>query len=249
MKEVIYVLWLCYILLFLFSIYKKDNSIVDIFWWCGFFIVSYYTFFRFGILSLTTIITLSLITLWSFRIVIYIASKKKHAQGEDPRYAKWRLQWKYFYTRSFFQIYLLQALLLLWVALPIFVILFSHRDANIYILLWGSVIALCGLVFETIADIQLSNFIKTKKPWEIYTSWLYRYSRHPNYFWESLFWLGISTISLSFHFIWILWFLLITFLLLFVSGIPLLEKRYESNTAYQQYKKHTSIFIPWFYKN
>ena len=109
----------------------------------------------------------------------------------------------------------------------------------------GIIIALSGLVFETIADRQLREFVKTKKPGQIFTTWLYRYSRHPNYFWESMFWLGVSFVALPFSYMALVGWIIITCLLLFVSGVPLQEARYEWRPEWEDYKSRTSVFVPW----
>ena len=117
-----------------------------------------------------------------------------------------------------------------------------------FLLILGVIMALFGLLFEMITDYQLKEFIKIKKPGEIFTTGLYRYSRHPNYFGESMFWLGISMIGLTYSYFAIIGWLVITFLLLFVSGVPLQEARYAGRPNWEAYKKKTSVFIPWFPK-
>ncbi|MNJ70472.1 hypothetical protein D3C77_669350 [compost metagenome] len=82
------------------------------------------------------------------------------------------------------------------------------------------------------------------------TSGLWRYTRHPNYFGEAAMWWGISIILLPVSWGWIsiISALLINLLLVRVSGVPFLDKRYAGNEAYQQYKQETNRFIPWFPK-
>ena len=125
---------------------------------------------------------------------------------------------------------------MLVVAIPILVVnLFSEQNppSPIYqggveqiFLIFGVLIALAGLIFETIADLQLKEFLKIKKPGQIFTTGLYRYSRHPNYFGESVFWLGVSLVALPFSYLGLIGWIVITFLLLYVSGVPLQEARY-----------------------
>ncbi len=241
----IYTLWIFYVLLFLLSIRLKDNSIVDIFWWIGFLIVATVLFFGAWDYSLGKIIVLLLITVWSLRISIHIGKKKIWKKWEDPRYAAWRKQWKHFYIRSIFQVYILQMVLLLIVSLPLYIIFSSGEMNNIFLLMSGWVISTVGLIYETIADWQLDRYIKDSPPKNmIYTGWLFKYSRHPNYLWEMVFWWGIMVISLQFWYLGLLGFLTISTLLLFVSGVSMKELRYQKKDNWEQYKNNTPKFIP-----
>lgn len=245
MIEIITILLLCYILLFFTSIIIKDNSIVDVFWWLGFFIISSVLLYQNNITESSQLITYFLVLLWSLRISSSILSKKIKHRWEDKRYAKWREEWKYFYTRSFFQVYLLQMFLLILVATPLFVT-FSSIWSNMFLNILWLIISLFGLWYETIADLQVQKYIssKDKKKNTIFTWWLWKYSRHPNYFWEILFWFWITLISLQFSLYWIIWLLTISTLLLFVSWIPLKEERYKGKDNYEKYSKETPLFIP-----
>ncbi|MCI0494991.1 DUF1295 domain-containing protein, partial [candidate division KSB1 bacterium] len=117
----------------------------------------------------------------------------------------------------------------------------------------GILIWIAGFLFEVIADVQLQKFIrKEKTPANpIMTKGLWKYSRHPNYFGEALVWWGIFCIVLSIPNGWVAVFspIAITFLLLKISGVPLLEKKYQNYPAYQEYASRTSMFIPWFPEN
>ena len=251
MLTIIITLCICYILLFLLAYYLKDNSIVDVFWWAGFLIISCILLHQnyWQELSLTQVVSFILILLWSVRIVYNIGRKKVFHRGEDKRYAKWRSEWKYFYTRSFFQIYLLQMLLMLIVATPLFVI-FTWEWENIFFTLSWWIIALIWLMYEAIADKQLQNFLllKDRPKNVIFTKWLWAYSRHPNYLWEIVFWLGITLVSLQFSLWWIIWFILLTGLLLFVSWVPFKEESYKRKDNYEEYVRSTAKFIPRFLK-
>jgi steroid 5-alpha reductase family enzyme len=105
-----------------------------------------------------------------------------------------------------------------------------------------------GFSFEVVADWQMARFKKTRMPDDkIMKTGLWKYSRHPNYFGETVLWWGLFFLALSNGApLWtVLGPLTITFLLLKVSGVPLLEKQYSNNPAYRKYQEVTSSFIPW----
>jgi steroid 5-alpha reductase family enzyme len=104
-----------------------------------------------------------------------------------------------------------------------------------------------GLFFEAVGDFQLAQFKKDPvNRGKIIQHGLWRYSRHPNYFGEVTLWWGIYLLGLSAGGAWwtIIGPLTITFLILKVSGIPLLEKKYVNNAAFQEYARRTSAFFP-----
>ena len=251
MLTIVVTLLFLYILLFLLSIKIQDNSIVDIFWGIGFMIVAILSYQQWIQGSPQKLITL-LVCLWGIRISTHIGIRKFRNNHEDPRYTKWRSEWKgvwYFYIRSFFQIYLLQMFLLSIIAIPIFIVNLSSESKEWGILsIMGIWISMIGIVFEMIADIQLTKFIKTKKSGQIFMEWLYKYSRHPNYFGESTFWLGIGIMSIPYSYFGIIGWIMITYLLLCVSGVPLQEAKYRGQSEWEAYKKRTNVFIPWFPK-
>ena len=263
MITILLTLLISYILLFLYAIKIRDNSIVDVFWGFGFVIIAVISFLGSGMWLHQIAITV-LVLLWWARIVSHIGLRKLKERREDARYAAWREEWGsgwYFVVRSFVQVYLLQMILMLVVATAILVVNIPYIDTPKWFLIWWEIsdriwwfwildifIALFWLIFETIADRQLAEFVQTKKPGEIFTTWLYRYSRHPNYFGESMFWLGISLISLPFSYWGLISFAVITILLLFVSGVPLQEARYAGRANWEAYKTRTSVFVPWFPK-
>jgi len=125
----------------------------------------------------------------------------------------------------------------------------GHKLAVIGIALWCT-----GFIIESIADFQKYHFAhdpKHKGHW--IDSGIWRYSRHPNYFGEIMVWISIyiyafTALTATERLIGLVSPLFITLLLLFVSGIPILErsadKRWGSVSAYQTYKQHTSILIP-----
>lgn len=117
----------------------------------------------------------------------------------------------------------------------------------------GAIIFGIGFLMEAISDHQLQSFRDNPKraPGSVITDGLWKYSRHPNYFGEALLWWGLYLITCSIPKGWIFFFspLIISLLLRYVSGVPLLEKHFAKNPQFQDYAKRTSIFFPWFPKN
>lgn len=236
---------IAYSILFVLSIILKDNSIVDIYWGIGFSIIAIHTMILMGNYSIPHIIFLLIIILWSTRISSYILYKRIKRGGEDARYVNFRKSWKFFYTRSILQVYLLQGLLMLIISTAIILFMSSQNYILNYFFYVGTIIALFGLIYETVGDLQLSKFISNKNnKGKIMKSGLWKYSRHPNYFGESVFWLGITIIAIPISYYALISFLTITILLRFVSGVPMAEKNYEGNKEYEKYKKNTPPMIP-----
>lgn len=237
-------LTISYILLFLLSIKLRDNSIADIFWGLWFILIAWVSYGQSIEATSQTLVTL-LVTAWGLRLVLNIATKKFFHSGEDARYARWRLTWKYFYLRSFVQVFVFQGILMFFVATPIWILNFeSGFGEHTFLTMIGWLIALFGLIYETIADSELRQFVRTKEEGQILTQGLRKFHRYPQYFGESVFWFGISLIAVQISFWAFAGWGLITFLLLFVSGVPLLEARYKGQRNYTMYKKKTPVFFP-----
>lgn len=234
---------------FIIAIVKKDNSVIDIGWGLGFILISVVSLSFINKLELKHLIINTLTIIWGLRLSIYLFIRN-HKKGEDFRYKKWREEWKkYFIIRSFFQVFLLQGFFMLIVALPI---INTNSSSNFNFQLndlIGILIWIIGFYFQALGDYQLFKFKKDiKNKNRIMKYGLWKYTRHPNYFGESLMWWGIFIISIGAknEFISIISPITISFLLLKVSGIPMLEDKYKSNEEYLEYIKNTSSFIPKF---
>lgn len=247
---------------FVISLIRKDNGIADIAYGWGFVLVAWITF-TVGTHSIHGILVSLLATIWAARLSIRIYLRNK-GKPEDFRYRAWREQWgKTFVLRSFLQVYMLQGSLIFIIALPLTLV-------NLYgpLVVPGSIpdlIALVGLLawlkgfyFETVGDWQLARFMKNPdNKGKIMDQGLWRYTRHPNYFGEATMWWGIALISSASLYLTgsvvltlapFIGAATITFLLLKVSGVPLLEARFAGNPAWEVYRARTSVFIPWFPK-
>ena len=169
---------------------------------------------------------------------------------EDRRYQEWRAQWRFFTLRSFLQIYLLQGLLMFAIAYSSITIVLAQLPQFTVWTVVGSVVWFGGLLCESVADRQLATFKRDPaNKGKILQSGLWRYSRHPNYFGEISMWWGLSIIGVSIlQPSLLLSPITITVLILFVSGVPLLEKKYSGRPDFEEYKRRTSVLIPWFPK-
>ncbi len=191
-----------------------------------------------------------LVTVWGIRLAWHI-HKRNRGKTEDYRYAEWRKTWRWFYLRSYFQVYVLQGTLLFLVVFPVLLINQINGESINTLDLIGLLVWLIGFFFESIGDAQLARFIKDpSNKGRVLQSGLWKFTRHPNYFGEVTQWWGIWILALSVPNGWIgiIGPLTITFLILKVSGIPMLEKKMIENPAFQEYAQKTSMFIPWFPK-
>ncbi len=240
-------LWLYMSLLFVISIVRRDNGTADIGYGLGFLVVIAAAISE----NSFTPITLTLCALpfiWGIRLAVRIF-RKNYGKAEDFRYKAWREAWgKWFVVRSYFQIYLLQGLVIALVALPVLLAVLAPNPPFLPVVGFGILVWALGFFFEAVGDFQLDRFLKDPaSKGHIMTRGLWRYSRHPNYFGESVMWWGIAIAASGLTAYPLIGFLspfLITYLLLFVSGVPLLEKRWTGNPEWEAYKERTSGFIP-----
>ncbi len=238
-------------ILFLIALIKKDNSIVDIGWGLGFILVALINYFGLPGYTPRQVLVTALIVIWGVRLAAYLYYRNK-GKSEDFRYAQWRKKWgRSWVIRSFFQVFILQGVIMLTIAYPVFIL---HYDRMLYFTWFdkiGLLVWLIGFLFEAVGDLQKSIFkSKPGNKGKVMTSGLWRYTRHPNYFGEAAMWWGIFIIMLNVPYGWLAIFspLIITNLLLFVSGVPMLEKKHAADPEYQKYASRTSLFIPWFPK-
>lgn len=238
---------------FLYATMKKRNDVADTAWGLG-FIVAAITALSINVdRSYTAYFVVLLTTIWGLRLAVHIATRNRR-KNEDFRYAQWRKDWgKFFIVRSYFQVFILQGVLLVLVSLPVTITAgMQHSVSASAWLAAGIILWIFGFIFETIGDLQLRRFIASKPAkGTIMKTGLWRYTRHPNYFGEVTQWWGLwlicasTNLSLTTKMIALVGPLTITILILFVSGVPLLEKKYLKDKNYQAYAKRTPKFFPW----
>lgn len=232
---------------FIISLINKRNDVADEAWGLGFVVLAWAALLITGNYFLQNILVDVIVSIWGIRLFTHIHNRHK-GKEEDSRYLEWRKSWgKWFTVRSYLQVFVLQGIFLFIIALPVmFVNKNANEGINIFSLI-GVSIWLIGFIFEATADSQLSEFIKNPlNKGVLMTQGLWKYSRHPNYFGEVTQWWGIWIITLGIvnGIYTVISPLTISFLILFVSGVPLLEKKYKGRDDFEEYKKRTSVFIP-----
>jgi steroid 5-alpha reductase family enzyme len=228
----------------------KDNSLVDIAYGPA-FLIACWGAWLFGSdmpLHFRPLLLLTLLTLWGVRLGLHIGLRHR-GRGEDFRYQKFRQDWgKTIIWRSFLQIYMLQGTIVLIIATPVLVTIGPPGDGPQWSDFLGTFFFLLGLFFEAVSDWQVTVFKRGgANKGKIIMDGLWRYSRHPNYFGEATLWWGIFFIGLGspFGLYGLIAPLTIAFLLLKVSGIPMLEAKYKGNSDFMEYKSRTNAFFPW----
>ena len=235
-------------IIFIVAQIMKNNSIVDSFWGPGFFIVAAYTFLSAKNQGTRAVILTALVTIWAFRLFIYITLRNWN-KPEDFRYINMRKRWgnSFPMLKAFLNVFLLQAVINYIVALPIIVANTSSIQSMSILNYLGVAVWIIGFLFEVLGDSQLKAFKANKEnKGKLMTEGVWQYTRHPNYFGEAAMWWGIFLISISRinDLLFIISPLLITLLLLFVSGVPLLEKKYADREDFKAYARRTNKFFP-----
>ncbi len=245
------IVFIYFFLFFLLAQFIRNNSIVDMGWGAGFVLVVLATLIIQGAYMERNLLLFLLITIWGGRLTYYIV-RRNWGKPEDFRYAKWRRKWgRWVVPRAFFQVFMLQGFLMLVIGYPIILVNANPQPGLNLLDYLGLLVWLVGFYFESVGDKQMAEFKKEPaNKGRIINVGLWKYSRHPNYFGEATMWWGIFLLSLSVPLGWsaIISPLAITLLLLYVSGVPMLEKKYKDNPEFQEYAKVTSKFFPWFPK-
>jgi steroid 5-alpha reductase family enzyme len=238
--------------LWVISLILKNSSIVDIFWGFGFVISAcvYFVLSPDGFI-LRKLLIAFLVTIWGLRLSIHILLRN-YGKPEDFRYQKWRKEaGSTWWWQSYFKVFFLQGILLWIISAPLFAAQWKGIPAHISILDFiGLGLWLIGFFFEAVGDAQLVRFrSKPENRERVLDHGVWRYTRHPNYFGDATQWWAYYLIALAAGGWWSIFSpVIMTYLLLRVSGVTLLEKSMETRPGYKEYVQRTSAFIPWFPK-
>lgn len=237
-------------LVWLVSLPKRDASIIDVFWGVSFAVLAWCYYLQGPQQNLRQLLVPVLTTVWGLRLAVFIAWRNR-GQGEDYRYQAMRRRFgAKFPWLSLFIVFWLQAILAWVIAMPLLQV---QRSAEPSTLGWldglGLTLFFVGLFFEAVGDDQMARFkADPGNRGRVLDHGLWRYTRHPNYFGDATVWWGLACFALATP--GSLWILLsptlMTFLLLRVSGVALLEKGLQkTKPAYADYVRRTSPFFPW----
>lgn len=236
------------ILLWLASLALKNASIVDIFWGAGFVMIAWLDASLSPFMSPAKWLMTALVTLWGLRLALHIGLRN-WGKPEDFRYTKWREEngasW---WWRSFFKVFLLQGVIMWIVSAPIISIRVTDGIPGLSaldllaVLVWG-----IGFFFEVVGDWQLTRFkADPANRGKLLTTGVWAYTRHPNYFGDAAQWWGFYLLALGAGGWWSIFSpLLMTFLLVRVSGVSLLEETLIKKPGYAEYMQKTGAFFPW----
>lgn len=230
------------------SVLVKNASIVDIVWGLGFVAVSWSLVINVDGNSGRQKLLAVLVTIWGVRLAAYLA-KRNIGHGEDWRYKAMRKKYgNSFPLVSLVTVFCLQGVLMWVVSLPV-QFGSAHNDTPIGpVAAMGIMVWIVGLVFETVGDAQLAAFKKDpSNQGKVMDKGLWSLTRHPNYFGDSLMWWGIGIIGAETGagVIGFIGPVVMTYLLLKVSGVPMLERSLtKRREGYEQYVARTSAFFP-----
>jgi steroid 5-alpha reductase family enzyme len=230
------------------SLPLKNTGIVDSVWSVGFIVVAVLALLTAGGDSIRGTLVLVLTFVWGARLSIHITLRNR-GRGEDPRYAAWRREhgdrWP---LRSLITVFLLQGVLLWIISLPLQVAVGGGGTDPLtgwdYL---GLTLWMAGFLIEATADAQLASFrARAGGEGQVLTSGLRRYSRHPHYFGEALLWWGFFFFAVPVSAGWwaVISPLLLTFLVRWVSGVPMSDRLLAERPGYKDYAARTSPFIP-----
>ena len=227
------------------SLAYRDASLVDRFWGAGFVLLVWVYWLGAGSPTAGLVAVLA-VSLWGGRLSLYL-SWRNWGHGEDYRYQEMRrTHGERFALVSLGTVFLLQGLIMWLVAMP----LLPASGVEGPVLFWllaGLLLWAVGFAWETIGDWQMARFkADPANKGQVMDRGLWRYCRHPNYFGEIVLWWGFYLMAVAAGGWWTIFGpALMTFLLMRVSGVALLEKKLnETRPAYRDYVERTNALLP-----
>jgi len=235
-------------LLWVVSLVLRDASIVDRFWGIAFLVIGAATSAASDGASARVHLVMLLTAIWGIRLSLHITARNL-GQPEDYRYRAMRRHWgKHFALVSLATVFGLQAVLAWVVSLPLQAAISAKLPPHLTALdLLGAAVWSVGFLFESVGDFQLTRFKSDpRNQGRLMNRGLWHYTRHPNYFGDAVQWWGLWLFAAATGAWWTaIGPALMTFLLLRVSGVAMLEKRLKrTRPEYDEYCRRTSAFVP-----
>jgi len=225
---------------------RRNVGLVDVFWSLFFLAAGLCYANASQPLRARALLVLALVAMWALRLAIYLAHRN-WSKPEDHRYQAIRARNQPgFAWKSLYLVFGLQVALAWIISAPLSAAIAGKGTLGALDFA-GLLLTLLGITFESIADFQLTAFkSQASNAGQVMDRGLWRYSRHPNYFGECCVWWGFYLLALAAGAWWCVFApLLMTILLLKVSGVALLEKDIgERRPAYREYIGRTNAFLP-----
>jgi steroid 5-alpha reductase family enzyme len=225
---------------------KRNVGLIDIFWSLFLLVAAAHFFLRQPQATARAQLVLALVSIWALRLAVHLARRNWNAP-EDHRYQAIRARNEPGFTwKSLYLVFALQAVLALVVAAPLYAAIATASPPGV-LNIAGAALVVVGIVIESVADAQLAAFVADSgNRGRVMDRGLWRYSRHPNYFGEFCVWWGFFLIALATGAWWsVISPLLMSVLLLRVSGVTLLEKNIgQRRPGYAEYAARTNAFFP-----
>lgn len=233
---------------FIVALRLKRFDVVDIAWGGAFIVAALTSLAISPHSSWLQLLVTTLVIVWGTRLGYHILRRIVSSTKEDPRYVELRKKWQgNVAVNAYFRIFLVQGILATIISAAVIFINLSEETNLSGVSVIGLILWMIGFYFESVGDAQLKRHLANpQKKGQLMKSGLWKYTRHPNYFGEALQWWAIWLIATAVPFGWVTIVspVLITILLVFISGVPLTEKRFEGRPGWSDYKRRTSMFIP-----
>lgn len=240
------------IMVWLFALKLKNAGIVDIFWSYNFPVLAFIYFLLADGYGTRKLMIMIMVCVWGLRLGTYLLIRIfAHITEEDGRYKQLRKEWAPNVNRRFFWFFQMQAISNVALSVPFIFISVNPGTTIHFVEIVGALLWLISIIGESVADRQLQVFkTNVSNKGKVCDVGLWRYSRHPNYFFEWMIWVSYFIFACASPYGWISVFcpIVMLYLLFKVTGIPMTEEQAlrSKGEAYKNYQKTTSVFIPWF---